>query len=503
MDKYEVIVVGAGNSGMAAAATCAKFGKKTLLLERHNIIGGSTQSFRRGRFEYEASLHELAGIGTKEQPGPLLQIFNALGADIDWRAEKNLYRVIAEGEKGYDVQLPAGPKNLIAKMEELYGCGEKVAEIFQLVGKAFATEDYMKSGKMDPVVLMNDHADYMRLASHTAKEAMDAMGIPKEAQHVLNTYWPYYGTTPDTQDALSFFKMIWFYTTFYPQMPADKSPEIAYALAKVVTDNGGEIWTNTEVKTFMVKDDTVYGVVLADGREIQADYVISNWYPNSVIASLKPEQVPERSLKMANAREVALSFVTIYLGLNKTKEELGINDYSVFWYSDVDENKVLRRSFGYGGEGWIIGNCLNEVIPESSPKGTSTMFFTSAVHGDIWKNVKPEEYNKKKIEVAERILKTYEEKLGLSIIPYIEEIEIATPVTFARYLNTPNGTPYGYTTNLWDSTIARNMNLANEQMFKRLKFCGAASESGDGYSTNLIGGFTNAMQVLEELKEGK
>ena len=38
MDKYNVIVVGAGNAGTAAAAACAKCGLKTLLLERHNII---------------------------------------------------------------------------------------------------------------------------------------------------------------------------------------------------------------------------------------------------------------------------------------------------------------------------------------------------------------------------------------------------------------------------------------------------------------------------------
>ncbi len=60
MDAYDVIVIGAGNGGLAAAATTAKMGLKTLLLERHNIPGGSATSFVRGRFEFEPSLHEMA-----------------------------------------------------------------------------------------------------------------------------------------------------------------------------------------------------------------------------------------------------------------------------------------------------------------------------------------------------------------------------------------------------------------------------------------------------------
>ena len=63
MKTYDVVVIGAGNGGLAAAANCAKAGLSVLLLERHNIPGGSASSFVRGRFEFEPSLHELAGIG--------------------------------------------------------------------------------------------------------------------------------------------------------------------------------------------------------------------------------------------------------------------------------------------------------------------------------------------------------------------------------------------------------------------------------------------------------
>ena len=66
---FDVIVIGAGNGGLTAAATTAKNGLKTLVLEQHNLPGGSATSFRRGRFEFETSLHELADVGPAENPG--------------------------------------------------------------------------------------------------------------------------------------------------------------------------------------------------------------------------------------------------------------------------------------------------------------------------------------------------------------------------------------------------------------------------------------------------
>ena len=78
--NYDAIVIGAGNGGLVAAARLAKEGKKTLLIERHNLPGGFATSFVRGRFEFEASLHELCGIGSITGKSPLLKIFQEVGA---------------------------------------------------------------------------------------------------------------------------------------------------------------------------------------------------------------------------------------------------------------------------------------------------------------------------------------------------------------------------------------------------------------------------------------
>ena len=82
--KYDAIVIGAGNAGLTCAATMAKNGLSVLILERNNVPGGSATSFRRGRFEFEAALHELAGVGDPSEVGSVEDMFNRFKADVKW-----------------------------------------------------------------------------------------------------------------------------------------------------------------------------------------------------------------------------------------------------------------------------------------------------------------------------------------------------------------------------------------------------------------------------------
>ena len=79
MEKYDAVVIGAGNGGLTASAGLARKGLNVLLLERHNIPGGCATSFCRGRFEFEVALHQLSGMGTPEKPGPLRMSLASLG----------------------------------------------------------------------------------------------------------------------------------------------------------------------------------------------------------------------------------------------------------------------------------------------------------------------------------------------------------------------------------------------------------------------------------------
>jgi prolycopene isomerase len=98
MKKYDVVVIGAGNGGLSAAVRILQAGKTCLVCERHNLPGGFATSFVRGRFEFEASLHEFNGIGTKEKLGSCGELFNEYGVldKIEWIQLKDAYRLISK-----------------------------------------------------------------------------------------------------------------------------------------------------------------------------------------------------------------------------------------------------------------------------------------------------------------------------------------------------------------------------------------------------------------------
>lgn len=503
--KYDVIVVGAGNGGLYAAAVCAKKGLKTLLLEKHNIPGGCATSFKRGRFEFEPSLHELCGVGTEEKPDTILKLFQAIDAKVDWRYEHDCFRVILKGKDGFDVTLPADREGFLDAMEKAVpGCRESVAKMFTL---ADTTNEALASmeGKEVPNILqlLTKYSDFIKAGCHSTEEVMRACGMPKKAQDIFNTYWGYLGVPTDDLNAMHFLSMVSSYIDALPAIPAKRSHELSLSICKTIYDNGGEIWYNSAVTDFITKEDEdgklqVIGVKVGD-KELYAKEVICNAMPNHVFEMLG-DRAPKKDIKLANSRELGMSMVVIYIGLDCTKEELGVSDYTTFVTSDPDP----RVQYNRGADGFYIFNCLNCVIPDCSEEGTSIVSFTMPMFDkDFPKNLKVEEYKKWKNDFAKKYIEDFEKVMGIDIQSHIEEISIATPVTFARYLNTPQGAIYGYQNNGWDNVLLRSVfdNIGLDNSIKGLSFVGGHAFRGDGYSSAYVTGDAIGNRIAKRLLE--
>ncbi len=504
MKKYDLIVVGAGNGGLMAGAYASKAGLRTLILEKHNIPGGSATSFRRGRFEFEASLHEMAEVGTESNPGAVRAYFSGIGAKVDWINEDHTFRAVLDTpELKYDILLPSEVERFCDEIEkQVPGSRESVSLFFDYAKKARETVNILVSKKIKfkdiPAIF-----DVLRLTSNSTDEFMDLLGIPKKAQYLLSTYWPYMGEATDTLNAFTLPLIDYLYVHYGAGIAAKFSFELSLSLDEAIRRYGGEIWYNSEVTKILVKNKAVYGVVVNE-EEIFADHVICNCYPDTVFGKLiDKNEVPVFENQKANARTIGLSFFAVYLGLNKSAEEIGFTDYTTFIQEYPDSKRQMEACYGLGGDGLIIANCLNVVIPDCSPKGTCHVSFTCPVYGDEWGQIKPEEYKKKKLELAEKVISKSEKALGISIKPYIEEIEVATPVTFARYINTPNGSPYGYQLCNWDGMFTKTMNVEKELTIKGLRFCGAHTEKGLGFNVTYESGITAVERTLKDMKKRK
>ncbi len=506
MDRhYDVVVVGGGNGGLAAAAITSQAGLKTLLLEKHNIPGGSASSFKRGRFEFEPSLHELCAMGTAENPKDTYKIFQRVGANVDFRSDDKTFRTICTAEDGYDVVMRAGEDNFCDDLEKAVpGCRDSVKAWFDLTRSDDKALEYIfkKNNNPNPLVMILKHANFLRDTSHSMEEVEIALGMPEKARNILNTYWGYLGVPTDELNAFHYMSMVANYVQDGAVMPYKRSHELSLAFEKAITDNGGDVWYNSEVTGFLYNDDgSCAGVEIRNGDKIYAKQIISNIIPHSVYSMSEHKHIPQKELKLANSRKFGMSFITIYIGLDCSKEELGVTDYTTF----ISSHANPRECYEHRTDGsYYVVNCLNEVIPDASPEGTSMLFFTAFMRDeDIPTDLKPETYKKWKNEIAKRYIENYEKTMGIDVMSHIEEIEIATPITFARYLGTPAGEVYGYVTSDWDSILARIQSNETDYTVKNLTYCGGHGMRGDGYSCAYMTGQIAADAVIAKFKGGK
>ena len=288
------------------------------------------------------------------------------------------------------------------------------------------------------------------------------------------------------------------YVEYGAAMPAKRSHEISEAIIKTFQKNGGEVWYNSKVTDFLTDDKGRVNGVKVNGQKIYAKEVISNIIPNNVFNMMDQSKVPAVDLKLANSRDFGISVCTIYLGMDCSREELGIEDYTTF----IMNNPNPRVQ--HDTNGIYIVNCLNTVIPESSPDGTCTLFFTILCYGkDLPKDLTPETYKNFKNKIADKYISEYEKLTKKDIRSHIEEISIATPVTFAHYLDTPDGTIYGYRLSNWDCLMARVAHENQEYTIPGLSFVGGHHIRGDGYCSAYFTGSFVGNRVVRKLNAQK
>ena len=509
MAKYDIVVVGAGNSGLSAALQSQLAGKKTLLIEQHNLPGGAATSFVRGRFEIEPSLHELCDFGPAENPGDVRNLLDSYGVKINWCECPDCFRIITEGSDGklLDATMPAGIDNFIDAMEkEVPGSRPKMVELFELFDEVLRGIAYISAsaGKADSKVLQADYPNMLRTGAYSTQKVFDALKLPKKCQDILATYWSYLGVDLEHLAFIHYAAMVHKYVSRGAYIPAHTSHELSTAMVERFRELGGEVWFNCRAEEFLFDGDRLCGLKTNMGQ-IDCDYVLANINPDIIYGKMMPKElVPEREKKLSAARDRKMGgrMFTAYFCCDKSAEELGIKDYSIFLSGHADSAQEYKDLLGgIKTNDYSIFLCYNIANPGFSPEGTCVCSFTTFGSPVDWNDLPQEEYFQFKNQFAKKFLKSLKDKAGIELEGHIEEMAVASPWTFARYLNAPEGAVYGYETTDWDGMMARLQMLATDYPIKGLRPIGAAGPRGDGYSAAMLTGQLMARLAIKDLAE--
>ena len=508
MPKFDAVVIGAGNGGLAAACRLAKAGKKTLLIEQHNLPGGVASSFRRGRFEFETALHELCEFGSAENPGGCRQtIVDEFGLDINWYMVPDNFRVITTARDGspIDATLPCGRENFIHKMEEYVpGCRESVEKFFDLGTETLAAGKYMTAsgGHPDSKLMQEKYPNFLRTAAYPVNRVLKALKMPDKAQDIMNTYWGYLGVDADHLSFMQYVNMVCLYVNHGAWIPEKTSNQLTTGLLERFRAMGGTAWFNCRAEEILFDEEEHVNGLRTTSGTVDTRYIICNANPTMTYANLVPQSiVPDRERKLAAARRYSARMFVVYMGLNRSAEELGLKDYSYFLPQSADSVKEYESLKRIETNKYNIALCYNVVNPKASPEGTCIVSLTTTYMEDCWSEIDPKDYVKTKNKVASDMIDWFEEKTGIIIRPYIEEFEVATPWTFCRYASVPQGAAYGYELRDWDNMMPRMMMMREEYPIKGLRFCGAASIRGDGFNSAIFSGDMMGKLTLAQMKE--
>ncbi len=498
MEKnWDAIVIGSGLAGLSAALTLLNKNKKVLILEKHNVPGGCASSFVRGRFEFETSLHELCSIGNREHRGSVGRLLDNYGVSVDWLEIPECYRLIGTYRDGgkCDKVFPVGREAFTKTvLEEDPAAEAGMAEFWRIVDICNQGLGYVQKPDMSAGESMKKFPEFLIYGSMNTLQAFRKMKLTDRTVDILSAYWSYLGVPLNKMNFILYGQMISTYISNGAVIPAHTSHELSMKMEKRVRELGGDIFYGKKVTEIIFEDDRVAGVKCKH-NEVEAEVfrsknVIANLNPHTLYGQLMPaEYVTKRQRKLCNMREKYLGgyLYQVYIGLNKEAEALGITDYSIMMPEDMDSVKEYRNTRRHMKNNYQISVCPNIVNPDASPKGTSILIITGLC-SDMMFEMDEREYFKFKQQLAHEKISKFERLTGVDISSHIEEIEVATPLTMARFLGTPNGVCYGYETRGADSMMARIMSMRKDLDIPGLYPVSGASIRGDGYSSVIAAG---------------
>ncbi len=312
-NSYDAIVIGGGHNGLVTAAYLARAGRRVLVLERREVLGGAAVSeevfpgFTFSVFSYVVSLLRPEIIRELDLPAHGLQIlplestltplpngdYLAAWADPDLN-RRELYRHSPKDAEAYDEfgrlmhhmamavkpilnMVPPDPTSLSPK--ELLSLAK--------LGKHFRDLGSERFSALFKLMTMSS-ADYLDewFECEPLKATKSASGIigtflgPRSPGTAYVLLHHYMGEIDGAFRAWGFAK--------------GGAGGISEAIASAARGFGAEIKTQADVEQVIVKRGRAAGVALADGTEVSAKLVVSSLDPHlTFLRLLEPGHLPE------------------------------------------------------------------------------------------------------------------------------------------------------------------------------------------------------------------
>jgi phytoene dehydrogenase-like protein len=432
--SYDVVVIGAGISGLVCAVDLARAGLSVLVLEQHYQPGGMTSTFKRKGFLFEAGGHRVTGINEKN--GPLYETLKAIGQQVRLVPVRPSYVAHVQDRRiEGDLDLKRYRQNLIGLFPDQTGHIDAFLDDMLKMKAAF---DYLDSlaGPPDPKILFSEYSLFVKYLEKTTGEFIqDRFAHLKPDLVFFLTIVGTFTTLPLEKQSFLTFARAW--TAHHSgegiSLIVGGTKTLIDLLVQYINTHGGQVLVNKWVDEIMVKDGRAVGVITRDGAEIQAKTVVSAASDEQTyLKMLNHGQLPAEFVQQIRNKKPSGSIFQVYLGI---KEGPGLENVSTFVFPSSEP--IHERVMSWDIEAITSGGLISVQGQEMSPEGYRAINISCPCpyeHPENWfiRGDDKSEYRSFKGQIANRIIRNM-----AKYIPDLENrisvMETATPLTIERH----------------------------------------------------------------------